>query len=325
MAHDDGLLDAAQSGDGGAFESLVAPYLRELRAHCYRMAGSLHEADDLMQESLLKAWKGLPKFERRSDLRTWLYKVITNVCLDELDKRGARVLPMELGNDPGATDPLWIEPCPADVYRSSEPSPADCYESRQSVALAFLVAIQLLPARQRAALLLRDVLGFQATECAELLDLSVAAVNSALQRARATLAARQGSSRTVSPTMDDSALLERYVREQSDVGALVSLLLRDATLAMPPLPQWVAGAAAIGASIQDMLFGPAGPGVFRLVRTEANGQPAFGAYKLDRASGEALAMSLHVLELSNGGVASITAFLNPSLLAAFGLPDRFDL
>jgi RNA polymerase sigma-70 factor (ECF subfamily) len=189
MRDDEGTLDAARGGDEGAFERLVAPYLRELRAHCYRMSGSLHEADDLMQESLLRVWKGLPTFEGRSEVRTWLYKVTTNACLDALDKREPRMLPLELGPAAGPSDPIgpprldpiWLEPCPASFYSSSEPSPAVRYERRQSVALAFLVAIQLLPAKQRAVLILHDVIGFRGAECAELLDLSTAAVNSALQ------------------------------------------------------------------------------------------------------------------------------------------------
>jgi RNA polymerase sigma-70 factor, ECF subfamily len=326
-----GSLDAVQGGDEGKFERLIAPYLRELRAHCYRMAGSLHDADDLMQESLLRVWKGLPTFEGRSDIRTWLYKVTTNVCLDALDKREPRTLPMQLGPAAGPSDAIgpprfdltWVEPCPASLYSSPEPSPAELYERRQSVALAFLVALQLLPAKQRALLILHDVLGFRAAECAELLDLSTTAVNSALQRARSTLSSRDGEPQTIAPTIEESALLERYVRawETADVQGLVALLLRDATLEMPPLPQWLSGADTIGASIGAMVFAPAGPGAFRLVRTEANGQPAFGAYQLDRESGEMRAMALHVLGLRDRRIASIMAFLNPSLLRAFGLPN----
>jgi RNA polymerase sigma-70 factor (ECF subfamily) len=329
MSTDPGTLAAAQTGDEGAFERLVAPYLRELRVHCYRMSGSLHEAEDLMQESLLKVWKGLAGFEQRADLRTWLYKVVTHVCLDALDKRGARVLPMELGpaagpNEPfGAPrlEPIWLEPCPATLYRSGEPSPATHYETRQSVALAFLVAIQVLPAKQRAVLILRDVLGFQAAECATLLDLTVPAINSALQRARETLATREGQWQTAPPTTDHSALLAKYVQawEHADVNLLVALLLKDATLAMPPLSQWIAGADAICASIQGMVFGPAGPGAFRLVQTEANGAPAFAAYQRDPESGKMRAISLHVLELRRGLIASITAFLDPALFPLFGL------
>jgi RNA polymerase sigma-70 factor, ECF subfamily len=330
MTTDDGNLAAAQAGDHDAFERLVAPYLRELRTHCYRMAGSLHDAEDLLQETLLKVWKGLPGFEQRASFRTWLYKTATNVCIDALEKRDHRSLPMQLGAavqptdpiGPPRFDPIWLQPCPAEFYASAELSPAAHYDRRQSVALAFLVAIQLLPARQRAVLILHDVLGFQAAECAGFLDLTTAAVNSSLQRARGTLGAQERELSPAPPTSAQSAVLERYVRawESADVDALVALLLDDATLEMPPLPQWLRGAGAIGQSIGGMVFAAAGPGAFRLVPTEANGQPAFAAYQLDRDCGEMWAMALHVLGLSDGRIASITAFLDPSLLPAFGLP-----
>jgi RNA polymerase sigma-70 factor (ECF subfamily) len=333
MPDGEGVLDAAQAGDEHAFELLVAPYVRELRTHCYRMAGSIHDADDLMQESLLKAWKGLPTFERRSNLRTWLYKVTTSVCLDVLDKREPRMLPMELGPAAGPGDPIgpprfdldWLEPCPAGFYSSAELSPAAQYERRQSVELAFLIAIQLLPSKQRAMLLLHDVIGFLAAECAELLEISTAAANSALQRARTTLSARGAELRAIPPTpltIDESVLLQRYMRawESTDIQALVELLLDDATLEMPPLPQWLSGADAIAASIGSMVFAPAGPGVFRLIQTEANGQPAFGVYQLDRDSGEMRVMGLHLLRLRDARIASITAFLNSQLLSEWGLP-----
>jgi RNA polymerase sigma-70 factor, ECF subfamily len=329
MPVDEVTLKAAQRGDEAAFARLLTPYRRELRAHCYRMSGSLADADDLVQESLLRAWKGLSRFEGRADLRTWLYRVTTNVCLDALDKKSARLLPMELGPAAGPGDPIgpprlepvWLGPCPRELYETAEPSPEARVAARESVTLAFLVALQLLPAKQRVVLILRDVVGWEAAECAELLELSVAAVNSALQRARETLAARATK---VSPTIDDadtSALLSRYVEawELADVNALVALLHEDATLAMPPLPQWIAGASAIGASIGAMVFGPAGPGAFKLVRTEANGQPALAAYQRDRDSGELRATALHVLELRQGRIDAITAFLDPSLFPAFGL------
>jgi RNA polymerase sigma-70 factor (ECF subfamily) len=329
-------LKAAQNGDEAAFARLLAPYRRELRAHCYRLAGSLHEADDLLQDSLLRAWKGLPGFEGRADLRTWLYKVTTNACLDALEKRAGRVLPTSLGPPIGPDDtfaaprldPIWVEPCPADLYEGTEPSPEARYGRLESVALAFLVALQLLPARQRAVLILRDVMGWQAAECAALLDLSVAAVNSALQRARERLAtAPELMARR--PEADDaelSALLGRYVRawEQADVDELVALLHEDAKLAMPPLAAWIAGARAIGASIAAMVFGPAGPGVFRLVETEASGQPAFAAYERDREGGLWRARALHVIEIRQARIAAITAFLDPSLVSRFGLPTVLD-
>ena len=331
MSTEDSVLNAAQMGDAEAFRRLIAPYLREMRTYCYQMAGSVHDADDLMQEILIRTWKGLAGFERRSNIRTWLYKIASNVCIDALEKRERRVLPTDLGGPIGPTDSIgpprldanWLEPCPADFYASDQMSPGALYERRQSVALAFLIAIQLLPAKQRAVLMLHDVLGFQAAECGDLLDLSAAAVNSALQRARETLRERQGELRTPPPTGEQSELLQLYVRawELADVDALIALLLDDASLEMPPLPQWLLGAEAIGRSIKAMLFAPAGPGAFRLLQTEANGQPAFGAYQLDRDSGRLHAMALHVLRFRDERIASITAFLNPELLPAFGLPE----
>ena len=304
-------LEAARGGDERAFARLIAPFRRELRAHCYRMAGSLHDADDLLQESLLRAWRGLTGFEGRASLRTWLYKVTTHACLDQLDRRGPRLLPQDMGP---AAEPGAIGPAIEDAA-FIEPAPVDLYERREQIALAFLVALQLLTPKQRAALILRDVVGMEASECAELLGLSVAAVNSALQRAREVLAARPHTA--PSPERDDQ-VLARYVAawERADSAALVALLRDDATLAMPPIREWLRGASAIGASIEAMVFGPAGPGAFRLVPTEANGLPAFAAY----AGGQPLA--IHVLELAGGRIASITAFLSPGLFARFGLPEK---
>jgi RNA polymerase sigma-70 factor (ECF subfamily) len=307
-------LAAAQQGDNAAFARLVAPYRRELRAHCYRMSGSLHDADDLLQESLLRAWRGLPGFEGRSDVRTWLYKVTTHACLDRLDARAPRMLPFDAA---GVVDPIWVEPCPAAWY-SDESSPEARLGRRESVALALLVALQRLPAKQRAVLILRDVVGWQASECAELLGLTVAAVNSALQRARDTLGAQQGEP----PPVDEqtASLLGRYLAawEKADTQALVSLLHEDATLAMPPMPEWVAGATAIGAIIDKMVFAPSGPGAFRMVALEANGLPAFASYA--RADdGVFRARALHILDVRDGRIAGLVAFIDASLFPTFGL------
>jgi RNA polymerase sigma-70 factor (ECF subfamily) len=321
-------LQAAQDGDKGAFARLLAPYRRELRAHCYRMSGSLPDADDLLQESLLRAWKGLGRFEGRSSLRTWLYKVTTNACVDALERRGARLLPQDLGPAAGdgaavgpSFDQPWLGPCPAELYSAAGATPEERHAERESVTLAFLVALQLLPARQRAVLLLREVLGWEASEVAGLLDLSVAAVNSALQRARATLAERAGEARAIPPPLGDpevSSLLSRYLRawELADIGALVALLREDATLAMPPMSQWFVGREAIAASIGGMVFAPAGPGAFRLEPTEANGLPAFAAFRREPGGGWQ-PLGLHLLEVRGGRISAIMAFLDPSLPAAF--------
>ena len=315
MIHD---LATARAGDHQAFARVIEPFRRELRAHCYRMAGSLHDADDLLQESLLRAWRGLPGFEGRASLRTWLYRVTTTTCLDQLDKRGARLLPTELGPAAqpdavgGPGDDSFLEPCPPELYADAE-SPEARYAQRESVALAFLVALQRLTPKQRAALILRDVVGLEASECADLLELSVAAVNSALQRAREAVTVVPPQPPERDPERD--VILARYVEawERTDVGALVALLREDAILAMPPIREWLAGATAIGRAIDAMVFRPAGPGAFRLVPIEASGLPGFAVY----AGGQA--MALHLLELRDGRIAAITAFVDPSLFPRFGL------
>lgn len=321
-------LEAARAGDERAFAGLVAPHRRELTALCYRMSGSIHDAEDLVQEAMLRAWKGLATFEGRAQFRTWLYRVTTNVCLNAIEHRKARQLPADLG-PPGAPttpmqpqlEPIWLEPCPAELCADQEPSPEARYTARESITLAFLAALQHLPARQRALLVLHDVLGWSAAECAESLELSQAAVNSALQRARATLDARAGR---VTPA-DDSALrglLERYVRawEASDLHGLVSLLHEDATLAMPPIPVWLRGAADLEASMGAMVFASAAPGTFRIVPTTANGEPALAVYSRDAATGAHQPYALQLVRVRGDRVASIVAFLDPSLFAHFGLP-----
>lgn len=296
-------LDAARDGDEAAFARLIQPYRRELRAHCYRMAGSIHDADDLLQESLLRAWRGLASFEGRSSLRTWLYRVATHACLDKLDTRAARTLPS--GNAAEAADALWLEPAPAELY-----------ERRETVAFAFLLALQLLSAKQRAVLLLRDVVGMQASEVAEQLGITVAAVNSALQRAHGVLAERPARL----PPRDTAceAALTRYLAawEGADARALVALLREEATLVMPPLPMRLVGAQAIADAIAQMVFTG---GALRMIPTEANGLPAFGGYQRG-ADGVFAPRAIHAVEVVDGAVAAITAFLDPALFPRFGLP-----
>jgi RNA polymerase sigma-70 factor (ECF subfamily) len=275
---------------------------------------------------LLRAWRGLPAFARRSSLRTWLFKVTTTACLDALDKRPARLLPMDLGPPdavgapaaPPRLEPIWVEPWP-DVD--------DDLETRESVALAFLVALQLLPPRQRAVLLLREVVGWQASECADLLGLSVAAVNSALQRARETVERRAPALRDAPAPPGDpevAALLARYLAawETSDVDALVALLREDATLDMPPLPGWLRGPEAIGSSVARMVFLPGSSGEFRLAPTRANGLPAFATYRRDRVGGGYVASSIQLVQVTGARIAAIVAFLDPALFGPFGLPAR---
>jgi len=288
-------LAAARAGDHAAFARVIEPYRRELRAHCYRMAGSLHDADDLLQDSLVRAWRGLASFEGRASLRTWLYKVTTHTCLDKLEKR----------------PPLaYVEPCPPELYEV-EASPEAQYERREAVAFALLRALQVLTPKQRAVLILRDVVGMQAAECAALLELSVQAVNSALVRAREAV-----TERPAAPAPPDATLLARYVRawESNDTRALIELLREDAELAMPPLPERLVGHAAIAAALDAMVFAGVAPGAMRLVATEANGLPAFANYQ------DGQPRSVHVLELAGGQIARITAYVDPTLFALFGLP-----
>ena len=329
MQQADDLLERARRGDQLAFRALVSPYQRELRAYCYRMAGSLAEAEDFLQESMLRAWRAIGAFEGRSSLRTWLYKVTWSACMDALEKAGPRALATDLGPPADPRDPIpaprdegWIGPCPPSVYADDAPSPEARYTSRESVALAFLAALQLLTPKQRAMLLARDVLGMSAEECAEMLDSTVPSVNSALQRARETLEERAARWRPTPPDEETTrALLSRYVDawQRADVTALTSLLREDATLSMPPFTIWLQGPAAIGASIRGMVLPPEARDTFRLVVTEANGAPALAAYRKDE-NGVFAATAIHVLSIDGERIRDITAFLDPRLFSAFGLP-----
>jgi RNA polymerase sigma-70 factor (ECF subfamily) len=311
------------------FLKQVEPFRAELKAHCYRMSGSASDAEDLVQDSLIKAWKNLGQFEGRSSLRRWLYTVATRTCLDALESKRSRILPTALGPaSPADADPMppteevsWLEPYPDSALESLERNPEARYSARESVALAFLSALQLLPAKQRAVLLLRDVLGWQATECAELLETSVPAVNSALQRARETLEKQQAEPPKVLP--DDASiksLLSRYIKawETADASALVALLHEDAVLSMPPLAMWMLGAKNIGAAIARMVLRPGTAGSLKLIPAQLNGQPALAAYTRDGAVFKATA--LHVLTVTGDRVSRLDAFVNPAMFEQVGLP-----
>jgi RNA polymerase sigma-70 factor, ECF subfamily len=325
------VLGAARGGDRAAFDALVAPFRRELKAHCYRMSGSVHDAEDLLQDTLLRAWRALGQFEGRSSVRTWLYRVATSACLDAADKHKARTLPMALGpaaktHEGMQPDPevSWLEPLPAGLVPELPVSPEARFSARESVSLAFLSALQRLPPKQRAVLLLRDVLGWPASECAELLETSVPSVNSALQRARDTMASAPARP-PPAPAESDTAtrwLLARYLRawEEADVTGLVALLHEDAVLSMPPYSGWFQGASAIGAAIGAMVLPPEARGVFRLVPLEANGESGFAMYARD-PGGVFRAQAIHVVRVTGAKVAEVTAFLDPRLFAAFGLGD----
>jgi RNA polymerase sigma-70 factor (ECF subfamily) len=306
-------------------------YRRQLTAYCYRMLGSSFDAEDAVQETLLKAWKASDSFEGRSSVRSWLYRIATNVCLDMLRGSQRRARPMEMGPScPPVESSLasvlpensWISPIADDRVLPLEADPAELAEARASVRLAFVSALQHLPARQRAALILCEVLRWQATEVAELLDTSVAAVNSSLQRARATMAAAEAESDSTALPLEEEkqALLERYARafENYDIEALVALLHEDAIQSMPPYAMWLQGAADIGA----WMVGPGGGcRGSKLIPTSANGCAAFAQYRPDHVNGGYSPWALHVLEISDGRVSEIYSFLEAKrLFPSFGLP-----
>jgi RNA polymerase sigma-70 factor, ECF subfamily len=329
-APDPHLLAAARRGDADAFRALVEPHRRELHAHAYRMLGSLQDAEDAVQETLLRAWRGLGGFKGSRPLRPWLYKIATNVSLNALARRPKRVLAVDRGppSEPGAgpgtplVESVWIEPYP-DEHLGLEDgfaAPEASYEQRESIELAFIAALQHLPARQRAVLILREVLGFSAREVAQSLDTTVASVNSALQRARRTVEERRPD-RTQQETLralgDDGlrGLVQRYVEawESRNVDAMVAVLVEDATFAMPPFPHWFTGREAIVA----FLAGSA-PSLGHVL-TRANGQPAIAWYIAD-ADRVFVPASIEVLALEDGRVKEITAFASAELFPHFGLP-----
>ncbi|MBX7081549.1 MAG: RNA polymerase subunit sigma-70 [Nannocystaceae bacterium] len=322
------LLEAARGGDEAAFAALVAPHRRELRGFCYRMAGSLDDADDLVQESLLRAWRGLPGFAGRASLRTWLYRVAASACIDALKHRSARRRAQDLGPaaDPDAPIPApqpgeWIEPCTAALYDDDAGSPERRLDAREGVALALLAALQLLPPQQRAALVACDVLGLSAAECAELLDTTTTAVNSALRRARDTIAARAPAWQPARPgAPGTAATIARWIDawDRRDPAALVELLHDDASMTMPPLPIWLHGPQAIAASIDAMVFRDVGPSWFRAQPLEANGVPALAIWRR-MADGSEQPYALQLLELDGERVRGLTAYLDPRVFETLGL------
>jgi RNA polymerase sigma-70 factor (ECF subfamily) len=302
-----------------AFERLAQPLRREIKVHCYRMLGSVHQAEDLVQESYLRAWRSFDQFDGGS-MRAWLYKIATNACLNEIESR-KRVQRPE--------DVVWLEPCP-DSYlegvADDKPTPEARYAARESVQLAFVAVIQQLPPRQRAVLLLCDVLGLAAAEAATVLDGTTASINSALQRARETLAQRYPDGRPLAvppPDVEQRQLLDRYLAawERHDVDGLVALLKEDATLTMPPWLQWYEGRGAIRSFFATAWQACGG---VRLVPISANGQPAFAVYEHDSADGQWHAHAIHVLTIRDQAIAALTAFqppTGPNLFPVFGLPQ----
>jgi RNA polymerase sigma-70 factor, ECF subfamily len=339
------LLDDARGGDEDAFARLVEPYRGALHAHCYRMLGSLHDAEDALQDALLGAWRGIAKFEGRSSLRSWLYRIATNSCLDVISRRPKRVLPVDYGppSDPhdGIGEPLiesvWVEPYPDERLGLEDgyAAPEARYEQRESVELAFIAALQHLPATQRAALILRDVLGFSAREASEVLETTIPSVNGALRRARKAVDAKlpdQSQQATLRTLGDDGLreVVERYVAawERGDVDSILAMLAEDATFAMPPHRSWYRGRDAIAVFLADAAVLER----WRFLPVRANGQLAFGTYAWDAETGSYLALGLDVLTLRGARVQEVTAFVAPrgpaqerfatDVIPRFGLPER---
>jgi RNA polymerase sigma-70 factor (ECF subfamily) len=325
------LLDSAQRGDEDAFARLVAPHRAELRAHCYRMLGSAYDAEDALQEALLRAWRGLGRFEGRSSLRSWLYRIATNTCLRAIERRPQRVLPIDYGPPGDPHDELaaplielpWLEPYPDPENGRADPEAR--YEQRESIELAFVAAMQHLPGRQRAVLILRDVLGFSAREVAETLDSSPASVDSALQRAHKSVEQRlpsQSQQATLRTLGDErmTQLVGAYVDawEAGDIEAIVAMLTEDARITMPPIPTWYRGRDAIATFLAERPLG--GDRRWRMLPVRANGQPAFGHYLWNRGTGRLQAHGITVLTLKGTQIEELTSFLTPEAFARFGLP-----
>jgi RNA polymerase sigma-70 factor, ECF subfamily len=331
-----GLRDTGRD-EGAAFRELVEAQRPDLHAHCYRMLGSVHDADDAIQDTLLRAWRALPKFRGQSSLRTWLYRIATNVCLDAIARRPKRVLPIDYGppSPPGTSETgrplpkgLWIEPYPDEALGVADgtTAPEARYERREALELAFIAALQHLPPRQRAALILRDVLGFSAREAAESLATTVPSVNGALHRARAAIEERlpdQSQQATLRQLGDRKLreIVERFADafECGEIDAILAMLAEDATFAMPPYPEWCRGRDAIARSWL-MPGGP--PPRLRYAPARANGQPALGTYLIEPETGSYLPVALDVLTFRGDLIADVTAFRTPATFPRFDLPNR---
>jgi RNA polymerase sigma-70 factor (ECF subfamily) len=318
------LLDTARAGDESAFAKLIEPYRGQLHAHCYRMLGSVHDAEDALQEVSLRAWRGLGRFEGRSSLRSWLYTIATNTCLNQIEKRPKRVLPVDYT---GAADPhggpgepvvesIWVEPYPDELIGVDDDlaGPEARYEQREAVELAFVAALQLLPANQRAVLIFREVLGFSAQESADALDTTVASVNSALQRARKAVEEHtpdQSQQETLRSVGDERIreLVERYLEawERNDVDTVMEMLAEDATFAMPPLASWFGGEESIRIFLEGWPM--SGTWRWRALPVRANGQPALAFYIWDEDQAAYMPFALNVLTFRGERISDVTAFV----------------
>jgi RNA polymerase sigma-70 factor, ECF subfamily len=331
---DDPLLHAARAGDQAAFARLAEPYRHELQVHCYRMLGSIEDAEDAVQETYLRAWARLESFAGRAPFRAWLYGIATHACLDALRRKKARVWPTDLAEpaDPtnyplAAVDLPWLSPYPDRLLDAPAPTDAEpeaVVTAKETIELAFLAAIQRLPSRQRAVLILRDVLDWSAKDTAAALDMSPPAVNSALQRAHATLGEHLSVGRgawTSSSDATEKALLQRLITawERSDTAGLIALLRDDACMVMPPGLTWFSGRDAIEIFLRDHVFGELGTG-WRLLPTSANRQPAFALYWQEPGDTVYRAFAICVLRIENGEIVELAHFRQPELFASFALP-----
>jgi RNA polymerase sigma-70 factor, ECF subfamily len=307
-----------------AFSEVTEPYRRELLAHCYRLLGAVDEAEDLVQETYLRAWRSYDGFEGRSSLRTWLYQIATNVCLSALDRRSRRPLPSGLGgpgqgHEAGGQEVEWLQPIPDALVTAESDDPAVIAVSRESLRLALIASLQYLPPRQRAVLILRDVLAFSASEVADILGTTTVAVKSALQRARARLELEAPAGEELSEPAEPEAraVLDRYIAafETADAQALKDLLRADARLELPPSATWYRGDGAVAVAVGGL----GTPGEWKMVATAANGQPAAATYRRE-ADGEYRAYGVVVLTTTRTQIAALTIFGEPALVASFGLP-----
>lgn len=322
-------MSRARAGDNAAFDRLLAPRRRQLHAHCYRMLGSPFDADDALQETLLAAWRGLAGFESRSALGTWLYRIATHVCLRLISQRPRRITSPDHGAPQQATaelgeavaGPVWLEPLPDDEWIGHDEDPAATLQRREHVALAFVAALQHLPGTQRAVLLLREVLEYSAAETAEMLDTSVASVNSALQRAQKTVKARMPVAK-VRPLGEQGldVLLQRFVSawERRDLDAMVSLLAEDARFTMPPLPAWFNGRRFTLMFFAERVFQTP----WRLRPLRGNGQPGFACYMQQAGDDRFRPGGVVLLRLRGGLIDSIDSFIDPAVCRRFGMPDE---
>ncbi len=333
LPSDPSILHGALAGDATAFEALVEPHRRELLTHCYRLMGSPQDAEDLVQETFLRAWRRLNTYEGRSSVRAWLYKIATNACLDALANRPRRTLP-PFSYPPGGPqssipapilEPIWLEPFPDELLAPTETSAESRFEARESIRLSFLLALQILPPRQRCVLILSDVLDWPARELADLLGTSTGSVNSLLHRARWSLKKNYLPDHSEQLEKSDpqlQALLDRYMQawEDADLDEIVMLLTEETTFAMPPIPLWLLGVSAIRSFVaKDLLNGNA-TGRWTLKPVQANGEPGFAWYRRDETGSSYEAYALQVLTVKSNKISAVVTFLQPSLFRFFNLP-----